>query len=368
MRFPCRSPFARTRSTSLASCVTALLVAVGATDSLVGQAQVLAFYPLLTDLLDTTATHGPVMLLGNSTHPAPTPPNDGVCHDGVYYYATGGGQDIRTPLMPNLNTTDFQVNVEFTLAALPAGNAPVLMGGHLYRWLGIYVQPGGTVGIKHNNNNYAWSASTTLSPGIWYSAGLRYEAGNAELFIDGTSVLQASVGVLNDGNNKNFTTNDFSNGGAFHGCIRNLLVVNDPTAVATATPFGTGCAGSAGVPSLTPVNSPQLGITFVQNAANLEPSAVFAFMSIGFSDTTFVFGALPFNLQPFGLGANCDLLVSADVSLLFPVASGSGAFTFPVPMDPTLGGLALYYQCASIDAGATGGLAVSNAVSTAIGF
>jgi hypothetical protein len=365
MRFPIRSPFARTRSTALAGCA-ALFFALSATQSLVAQTTVVAFYPLLTDLFDATANNGPVALIGNGV-PAPLPPNNGVCHNGVYYYSTGGGQDIRTPLMPALTTTDFQVNVEFNLAALPTTMFPVLMGGNSYRWLGIYVQANGTIGIKHNNSNLAWS-TTTVTTGNWYSAGLRYEAGNAELFLNGVSVLVVAVGVLNDGNNKNFTTNDFSNGRALNGCIRNLLVVNDPTAVATAAMFGAGCQGSAGVPSLTPANSPQLGITFNQNAANLEPNGVYAFMAIGLSDTAFVFGPLPFNLQAFGLGAGCNLLCSADVALLFPVVGGSGTFSFAVPMNPGLGGVTIFYQCASIDPGATGGLAVSNGVRAAIGF
>lgn len=361
-----RFAFLGSFTSALANCTASLLVVVGATASLAAQTQVLAHYPLLTDLLDATGAQGPMTLLGYSGAPAPLPPNNGVYHNGQYYFSPGG-QDIRTPILSALNTADFQVNVEFNLTALPATSAPVLMGGNSYRWLGIYVQANGTIGIKHNNSNLAWS-TTTVTTGVWYSAGLRYEAGNAELFLNGTSVLQAVVGVLNDGNNKNFTTNDFSNARALNGWIRNLLVVNDPSPVATVATYGSGCAGSAGVPSLAPVNSPQLGITFHQDATNLEPTGVFAFMSLGFSSTTSPFGPLPFNLQPFGLGAGCDLLVSADVSVLFPIAAGSGTFDFPVPLDLGLAGLALYYQCASIDGGAPGGMAVSNAVGTAIGF
>lgn len=350
---------------TVARCVAALFVACFAAGSLAAQTQVIAYYPLQTDLLDATATHGPISLLGNGA-PAPLPPANGVFHNGVYY-GTSGGQDIRTPIMSSLNTTDFQVNVEFQLAGLPASRAPVLMGGNSYRWLGIYVQANGTVGIKHNNSNLLWS-TTTLTTGVWYSAGLRYELGNVELFIDGASVLQAAIGPLTDGNNKNFTTNDFSNGRAHHGWIRNLLVVNDPTPVATAAVYGAGCPGSAGIPSLVPANAPQIGITFTQNVTNLEPNAFFSLMALGFSNTMSPFGPLPFNLQPFGLGATCDLWVSADVSVLFPVSAGAGTFQFPMPMETAFTGIALFYQCVSLDGGAPGGMAVTNAVGSAIGF
>lgn len=361
-----RFPLVGALSTALTRCTATLLVAFGAAGSLAAQTQVIAYYPLMTDLLDATATHGPMSLLGYSGAPAPLPPANGVFHNGIYYYSTNG-QDIRTPIMSSLNTTDFQVNVEFQLAGLPASRAPVLMGGSSYRWLGIYVQGNGIVGIKHNNSNLLWS-TTTLTTGVWYSAGLRYELGNVELFINGASVLQAAIGPLTDGNNKNFTTNDFSNGGAHHGWIRNLLVVNDPTPVATAAAYGAGCPGSAGVPSLVPVNTPQLGITFAQSLANLDPNSVFGLMAIGFSNTMSPFGPLPFNLQPFGLGATCDLWVSADVSFLFPISGGTGSFDFPVPMDVGLAGMALFYQCMSLDMGALGGVATSNAVGSAIGF
>src|SRR5689334_11313491 len=124
-----RFPFARMCSTALAGSAAALILAVSTTGSLAAQTQVLAFYPLLTDLFDATAQNGPVALTGNNV-PAPNPPNNGVCHNGVYYYSAGGGQNIQTPLMPSLTTTDFQVNVEFTLAALPTTMFPVLMGGN----------------------------------------------------------------------------------------------------------------------------------------------------------------------------------------------------------------------------------------------
>ncbi|MFO1078681.1 MAG: LamG-like jellyroll fold domain-containing protein [Planctomycetota bacterium] len=343
--------------------VPALSLVLAATfaGTLNAQAQVQAFYPLLTDLLDATANNGPVSLLGTTP---PNPPNNGVCHNGIYFY-NSGGQDIRTPLFPNLNTTDFEIDVEFNITALQSYFAPVIMGGHLWRWLGIYLQPNGTVGIKHNNSNLAWS-TTVLSTGVWYAGVLKFEAGNAELWIDGTQVLSVATGTLSDGNNKNITTNDFSNGSAFNGCIRNLRIVNDTSLAATAMPYGAGCAGGAGTPALVPTATPLLGTTFAMAASNLDPAAVFAFMSVGFSYTSSPFGPLPLSLAPFGLGAFCDLLVSADATTLFPVSAGAGAFTFDVPANQSLAGFHLYFQCASIDTAATGGFALSNGVAATL--
>lgn len=353
--------FSRRLSQWFTAGAVALLATVSAADRLTAQVQ--AYYPLASDLLDATAQYGPMSLLGTTP---PAPPNNGVCVNGIYYY-NSGGQDVRTPIISTLTTTDFQVDVEFNITAMPAVRAPVLMGGTGWRWLGIYLQANGTVGIKYNNSNLAWS-TTTLSTGIWYAASLRFENGIAQLRINNAIVLQMTVGALNDGNNKNFTTNDFSNGLSFNGCIRNLTISNDTsTGAASAQAFGAGCAGSVGVPGLAPANAPQLGTTFTMNGTNFAPGAPFAFMTIGFSNTTSILGPLPLNLQFLGFGASCNLLVSTDATLVFPVAGGTGAFTFGVPTDPSFTGLVLYFQDASIDGGATGGFAFSNAVVATLG-
>lgn len=345
--------------TLTAAAASFLLAALPFPGSL--RAQTLAFYPLATDLLDATANYGPISLLGTTP---PAPPNNGVCVNGVYY--NSGGQDVRTPVMALLNTADFEFDVDFQLAALPPGNRPVLMGGTSYRWLGIYVQASGIVGLKYNNSNFTWS-TTTLVPGIWYSAAVKHENGELQLLLNGTLVHQATVGALVDGNNKNFTTNDFSNGAAFNGCIRNLMIVNDTTLSASAVQFGAGCAGSAGVPTLTPFNTPVLGGLFQLDATNLPSGSGLAFLTIGLNTTTSPLGPLPFNLQTVGLGAGCNLLVSADATVLFPVAGGTGTYPVSITSNPVFAGVRFHFQCATIDSGATGGLAVSNGVRAQLG-
>jgi hypothetical protein len=324
--------------------------------------QLLAYYPLASDLLDATNTYGPVSLLGS---PPPSPPNGGVCVNGIYYFS--GGQDVRTPLLTALDTTDFEIDVEFNITAMPTSPGPVIMGGDLWRWLGIYLQANGTVGIKHNNSNLAWS-TTTLSTGQWYSASLKYERGTAALFVGGSLVQFVTVGPLSDGNNRNITTNDFSNGRAFNGCIRNLLVFNNTTLLATAAPYGAGCAGSAGTPALAPTGTPQLGTVFQLGATSLPPGPGLAFLAVGFSQTTSALGPLPLSLQPLGLGVGCTLLVSVDAITSVATAGGTAAFGLNVPFNPAFLAFPLFFQCASLDAGAPGGIAVSNGVAVSIGL
>ena len=238
MRVIHRSASACIRPT-LRAGAAALFTAFLASSSLVAQLQIQASYPLITDLLDATATYGPVSLVGNAG-PAPGLPNNGVCVNGIYA-GGAGGQDVLTPSIASLNTNDFQIDLDFNMTALPTGNRSVFMASKWYRYIGIYMQPNGTVGIKHNNSNLAWS-TTILAPGTWYSASLQYDSGLAALSINGTLVLTLVVGPLNTGGYTDFTTNDWSNGTNFNGCIRNLRISNDATINAAQWfTYGAGC-------------------------------------------------------------------------------------------------------------------------------
>lgn len=348
----------------LATTAIALLFGGLAAAPAAAQLQVLAHYPLLTDVLDATAQNGPITL-GGTTPPAQ--PSNGVCVNGIYLF-NAGGQDVRTPAMPTLDTTDFQFEVEFQITALPGVRAPVLMGGNGWRWLGLYVQANGTLGLKYNNSNFTWS-STTVSPGVWYASTVKFEAGVVQIYLNGGLIHEATVGVLNDGNNKNFTTNDFSTGSSFHGCIRNLVVANDTSLdAAMATRFGAGCVGVAGEPTLTPVGTPQLGSVFLADMTNFDPSSAIAFLAVGFSSTSSPLGALPASLTQFGLASGCDLLVSGEALLLMFTTNGTGVFAFPVPASPAFTGQALYLQGASLDGTMPGGVALSNGLALSLGL
>ena len=223
--------------------MTALLAVAATTSTLTAQT-VEADYPLLVDELDTTGNYGALMLRGN---PPPAAANGGVCHNGEYEFGGGAWQDLRTPNITGLDTTDFQIELEFNVAALHSNARPILMGGNGWRWIGIYNQSDGTFGIKYNNANLVWS-STTITPGTWHQAVLKCEEPEAELFLDGVLVLQVTTGVLDFGpGDLDFTSTDYSLGRAFDGCIRNLTFLNDTT-LGTGTGMGTSYC-SPGTPN-----------------------------------------------------------------------------------------------------------------------
>ena len=344
----------------LAACSFALLATFAATDSVLAQIPQ-AIYPLATDLLDATSTYGPVMLLGTTP---PAPPNNGVCTNGIYLFSGNPlAQDVRTPVITTLNTNDFQIEVEFQINAL-AGNRPILVGGNGWRWIGFYAQANGTFGILYNNSLYSWS-TTTVNVGTWYSAAIKYEAGNVELFLDGIQVLAATIGVLNTSTNLNFTTSNFSNGTAFNGCIRKLVISNDATlglaSMATATNYGAGCDGltldANGLPFVG-----NLGFEFiVSNVPATSPVAFLAFGSAAVSPGI--------DLTVLGM-AGCFSNTSFDLGLFGPVIVVGGSSNFPLPIVPlpSLAGSKLAAQGVSFSTATTLGLAASNGTKITVGL
>lgn len=196
-----------------------------------------ANYPLLTDLADTTLTYADVALTGTATGPA-----QGVCADGVY--AAAGGSDIRTPNIGTLDTDDFQLEVDFQVAAFGAPARPILIGGDGWRWIGFQVQLDGTLGILHNNANSVWS-TTVITLGTYYTGMIKYELGEVELWLDGNLILSDTIGPLTTGNDHCFTCNNWSNGSNHNGCLRNLVISNDTTLGAGPSSIGTNYCGPA---------------------------------------------------------------------------------------------------------------------------
>lgn len=138
-----------------------------------------------------------------------------------------------------------------------------------------------------------------------------------------------------------------------------------PGIVGEFVPFGSGCAGSRGVPALrAPTGPPVAGQNFRVQVDNLPLSGP-AFLFLGASNTLYGTLPLPFALGMIGM-PGCDLLVSGDT--LFPVANilGVGLWTMDVPA--SLSGTVLYQQAFAVDppANATG-LTVSRGVRSRVG-
>jgi len=281
--------------------------------------------------------------------------------NGIYSLSPGG-QDVRTPVLLALNQNDFQIDVEFIIAALPTASiASIFMGGHSYRWIGIYLQASGIVGMKHNNSNLAWS-TTTLSTGKWYVGSIKYEAGTAELHINGQNVLTVLVGPLNTGNNLNFTTNDFSNARNHNGCIRNVGIWNDTTLgpAADATNYGNGCDGIV----MNASGKPSIGnALFGLKVSNVTASSPLVYVALGASIVD-----PGIDLTVIGM-AGCFSFTSLDLGSVGPSVAIGGSATVPLPIPnlPGLTGFVLFTQGVGFSTTTSLGLAATNATQLVLG-
>lgn len=136
------------------------------------------------------------------------------------------------------------------------------------------------------------------------------------------------------------------------------------TAMATATSYGAGCTGSAGPLALTADTLPWTTRTFAATGTGYPANAL-AFGLVGFAATS-----LPLNsLSPLGV-AGCDLLVSADVSLLLLPTGGSVVQTIGMPSGTAFVGTVLRIQQVGVElnlAAQPTALTSTNALAIAIG-
>ena len=197
--------------------ITTILLSLIASINLSAQT-LLASYPLTSNL---TASFGG---FGNMTASASLAlPPSALCQTSAY------PENAMTPNISTINSNSFQIETDFLLYGYPSLSirGPIIVGGSGWRWIGIHVDNTGRIGVLYNNSNYIWS-TTIVSTSVWHTAKLQYDNTHVVLFLDGVSVIDQCIPLLVTGNNLNFTTANFSNGGVINGCIRNLKLYNNP--------------------------------------------------------------------------------------------------------------------------------------------
>lgn len=135
--------------------------------------------------------------------------------------------------------------------------------------------------------------------------------------------------------------------------------------VATVIPFGLGCPGSAGVPSLAAPRPAWIGNLLTMQLGQL-PVAGTAVLVGGLGSSLVHSPGLPESLAPFGMPA-CQREVTTEAIAVMAIVNQQAACSLPVPADSTLLGLDLFWQGVSLDPSAQGGAALSNALQTHVG-
>ncbi|MGB3968454.1 MAG: LamG-like jellyroll fold domain-containing protein [Planctomycetota bacterium] len=119
-------------------------------------------------------------------------------------------------------------------------------------------------------------------------------------------------------------------------------------------PFGSGCTGTAGVPTLNALGSslPQLGTTFTMRLANLPNSPVAVPLGfLGFSNTSAYGLPLPFSMGIYGMPAACQQFVDPTDGWFFTLVNQGGFADWPVvlPNNPSLDGASVFVQAIVFD-------------------
>ena len=145
----------------------------------------------------------------------------------------------------------------------------------------------------------AWTAITATGPSVRHSHAMTYDTSRDHLVVFG---------------------------GLDGAALGDTWEYHPSTGTASHSLYGSGCAGSNGVPSLTATSLPLIGDWFSIALANGRANTIAASV-VGFSDTQW--GAVPLPLPLAGIGApGCTLLTSIDQTDLFPIDNfGNGSLS-----------------------------------------
>jgi hypothetical protein len=142
----------------------------------------------------------------------------------------------------------------------------------------------------------------------------------------------------------------------------------DPRITARYAPFGAGCTGSLGVPTLAAATTspwPLLGSPFTLNIGQL-PFGL-ALVGFGFSNTNYNGLPLPLPLDAIGM-PTCTLLAAPEL-LDLVVGTQTATWSVTLPATASLAGLEFFNQAFSLDPATNSlGLVASNAGRGVIGF
>ena len=117
------------------------------------------------------------------------------------------------------------------------------------------------------------------------------------------------------------------------------------------TAVGSGCAGSAGVPSLRPIANarPVVGTMFPLEVTNVVDGSVA--IATGLSNVVWQGVSLPVVMDAVGM-PGCTVYTSIDFFDFVTAVGGRATFTLTVPASPALAGLQFANQAVSFDPGA----------------
>lgn len=120
--------------------------------------------------------------------------------------------------------------------------------------------------------------------------------------------------------------------------------------------YGTGVAGTNGVPTLTPQTEPVLGTTLTVNAANSCGSPTSGWLLLGFQQASL----------PTRFGGDVLLVPALVAAISF--SYGGDSFSGAIPNDPGLVGVSIELQVLELDSGAVRGVSFTQGLELVFGY
>lgn len=148
----------------------------------------------------------------------------GVYLNGNYVGTESDSAMVKTPTIAMLDFSSLSVRVDFKISELPSTARPILFCGASWRWMGATLTTNGQIYL--NYNGYTGPACVeVVTPGVWHTLAMTHDGTTGRVLLDGVEVLSKDF-VPYDGNDRKFVTQNGSNGTAFKGHIRNLVIYN----------------------------------------------------------------------------------------------------------------------------------------------
>ena len=151
------------------------------------------------------------------------------------------------------------------------------------------------------------------------------------------------------------------------GTVNNETWTYSGATTAIAAPFGSGCATSAGIPTLAAASLPQIGSNYTL-ALSGAPALAIGLVVHGLDNIDLAPGIpLPFDLGSAGI-AGCQLQVRPDTLVTELVTAGGFSHVLALPNNPSLTGTGLWSQGFVLDNLAPNGFGgLSNAIHGVLG-
>lgn len=139
--------------------------------------------------------------------------------------------------------------------------------------------------------------------------------------------------------------------GGYSGGLSQETWEYEPGQLASWQPFGAGCAGANGTPTVgrSPGSWPVAGATFTMRLAYGSGNNA-AVLVVGTSSTQWLGGSLPQSLAPLGM-PGCSLLVSTDWLSALPLAGGTATVAWQLPATAATIGFPFFAQGLVVEPG-----------------